>query len=63
METIQISREELEEIIENKVKEALIKAFMEITPYVDDEEQKDIEEIAGSPENYREDEFEAWSGE
>ena len=59
MGTIQISCEELEEIIENKVREALIKAFMEITPYVDDKEHKGINEIAGSPENYRENEFES----
>ena len=56
---IQVSREELEEIIERKVKEALLKALMEIVPYVSDEEQEEIEKIAGKPEDYNENEFEA----
>jgi len=59
---IQVSREELEEIIERKVKEALLKALMEIVPYVSDEEQEEIEKIAGKPEDYDENEFEAWNG-
>ncbi|MCW3132478.1 MAG: hypothetical protein N2V73_07170 [Candidatus Methanospirare jalkutatii] len=57
---IQVSREELEEIIERKVKEALLKALM--VPYVSDEEQEEIEKIAGKPEDYDENEFEAWNG-
>ena len=42
-----------EEIIERKVKEALLKALM--VPYVSDEEQEE-------PEDYDENEFEAWNG-
>ncbi len=61
MEVIQISKEELEEIIERKLKDALLKALMEITPYVSDEEQKEIERVAGKPEDYGE-EFEEWNG-
>lgn len=57
---IQVSREELEEIIERKVKEALLKVLMELAPYVSDEEQKEIEMIAGNPEDYDEGEFEGW---
>ena len=60
MEIIQISREEFEKVIEEKLKEVLLKAFMEILPYVSDEEQKEIEEIAGSPKDYDEEEFEEW---
>ena len=59
---IQVSREELEEIIERKVKEALLKALMEIVPYVSNEEQEEIEKIAGKSEDYDENEFEAWNG-
>ncbi len=59
---IQISKEELEELIEKKVREALIKALMEITPYVSDEEQEEIEKIAGNPEDYDESDFETWNG-
>jgi len=57
-----ISKEELEEIIERKVREAILKALMELTPYVSDEEQEEIEEIVGKPEDYDESEFEAWDG-
>ncbi|MBO8180986.1 MAG: hypothetical protein H0Z19_11040 [Archaeoglobus sp.] len=46
--TTQISREDLEEIVERKVREALLKALMELTPYVSDEEQGEIETIAGA---------------
>ena len=56
---MQISREEL---IEKKVREALLKALMELTPYVSDEEQKEIEIIAGDPEDYDKGEFETWNG-
>ena len=59
---IQVSREELEEIIERKVREAFLKALLEIVPYVSDEEQEEIEKIAGKPENYDENEFKAWNG-
>ena len=62
MEVIHISKEELEKIIEEKLREILPKVFMEIVPYVSEEEQKEIEEIAGSPEDYKED-FEEWNGE
>ena len=57
-----ISKEELEEIIERKVKEALLKALMELAPYVSDEKQEEIENIAGKPEDYDESEFETWNG-
>ena len=62
MEVIQISKEELEELIERKIREALLKVFMEFTPYVSDEEQEEIEKIAGNPEDYDESEFETWDG-
>jgi len=35
---------------------------MELTPYVSDEEQEEIEDVAGDPENYDEGEFETWNG-
>jgi len=58
---IQVLREELEEIIDEMIKKALLKAPMEIVPYVSDEEQEEIEKIAGKPEDYDENEFEAWN--
>ena len=39
-----------------------LKALMEIVPYVSDEEQEEIKKIAGKPEDYDENEFEAWNG-
>ena len=57
-----ISKEELEEIIERKVKEAVLKALMELVPYVSDDEQREIEKVAGSPKDYDENEFETWDG-
>ena len=48
----------LEEIIERKLREVLLKVFMEIIPYVSDDEE--IEEIVGSPEDYNEVDFEEW---
>ena len=45
-----------------KGKGILLKALMEIVPYVSDEEQEEIEKIAGKPEDYDENEFEAWNG-
>ena len=33
-----------------------------MVPYVSDEEQEDIEKIARKPEDYDENEFEAWNG-
>jgi len=50
----------LEEIIERKLREVLLKVFMEIIPYVSDDEEKEIEEIVGSPEDYNEEDFEEW---
>ncbi|WP_202318614.1 hypothetical protein [Archaeoglobus neptunius] len=60
---IQISRDELEKIIEEKLREVLLKMFMEIMPYVTDEEQREIDRMAGSPENFDEKDFEPWNGE
>lgn len=57
-----ITKEELEEIIERKVRDALLKVLMEVIPYVSDEEEMEIEEIAGSPEDYSEEDFEEWDG-
>ncbi len=63
MEVIQVSREELERIIEEKLREVVLKAFMELVPYVPGEEQEEIEKIIGKPLDYKEEEFEAWNGE
>ena len=52
---------ELRRIIREEVKRAILEALTELTPYVSDEEQEEIERVAGKPEDYSE-EFEEWYG-
>jgi len=42
--------------------EILLQAFIESIPYVSEEEQKEIEEIAGKPSDYKKEDFETWDG-
>jgi len=37
-----------------------IRKLIEIIPYVSDDEENEIEEIVGSPEDYNEEDFEEW---
>jgi len=62
MEQIVISKEELSNILEKKLKEVLLQAFIELIPYVSEGEQKEIEEIARKPSDYRKEDFEIWDG-
>ncbi len=59
---ISISVEELRRIVREEVKRALLEALVELIPYVDEREQMEIERIAGKPGDYREEDFEEWSG-
>jgi len=52
-----ISAEDLRAIVREEVAKALRRSFLELLPYVSDEEQKEIEEEFESPERW-EDEFE-----
>ncbi len=60
--SITISEETLRKIIREEVKKALLEVLLELIPSVDEEEQKDIEEKAGSPQDYSEEDFVEWSG-
>ena len=53
---------ELRRIIREEVKRAILEALTELTPYVSDEEQEEIEKIAGKPEDYSKEDFEEWYG-
>ncbi len=57
-----ISIEELRRIVREEVRRALLEALIELLPPVDEDEQREIEEIAGKPSDYREEEFMDWSG-
>ena len=57
-----ITVEELRRIVREEVKRALLEAFLELVPVVGEEEQREIERIAGKPGDYREEEFMNWSG-
>ena len=57
-----ITVEELRRIVREEVRRALLEAFLELIPPVDEEEQQEIERIAGKPSDYREEEFMDWSG-
>jgi len=47
----------LRRIIRREVRRMFLETLLELIPYVSDREQKEIERVAGSPENYREEDF------
>ena len=57
-----ISVEELRKIVREEVRRALLEALVELLPAVDEEEQREIERVAGKPSDYRAEEFVDWSG-
>ncbi len=59
---VSISVEELRKIVREEVKRALLEALAELIPYVTEEEQEEIEKIAGRPSDYRKEDFVEWSG-
>ena len=50
-----MASEELRELVRREVRSALMEFMIELLPYVSDEEQEEIDEIAGKPEDYEED--------
>jgi len=50
-----MSFEDLRTVVREEMRKALLEAFKELVPYVSDEEQAEIDEIAGEPEDYDED--------
>lgn len=52
----------LEKIVREEVRRALLEALIELLPYVDEEEQKEVEKLAGEPSDYKEEDFVEWNG-
>ena len=50
-----MSLEDLRTVIREEMRKALLDAFKELVPYVSEEEQAEIDEMAGEPEDYDED--------
>jgi len=59
---LSVSVDELRRIVREEVKRALLEALIELLPSVDEDEQREIEEIASRPSDYREEEFIDWRG-
>ena len=57
-----ISVEELRRIVREEVRRALLEVLVELLPPVSEEEQREIERVAGRPSDYREEDFMEWSG-
>ncbi|RLJ04462.1 MAG: hypothetical protein DRP08_01710 [Candidatus Aenigmatarchaeota archaeon] len=57
-----ITKEELALIVRNEVRKVMLEAFIELIPYVDPDEEDEIEEIAGEPSNYKIEDFVKWNG-
>ena len=55
-----ISIEELRRIVREEVRRAVLEALIELLPVVDEEEQLEIERVAGKPSDYNEEEFMNW---
>ncbi|MBO3754206.1 MAG: hypothetical protein FGF53_04925 [Candidatus Brockarchaeota archaeon] len=57
-----ISVDVIRRVVREEVRRALLEVLVELIPYVDEEEQREIESIAGSPEDYSKEDFTDWSG-
>ncbi len=57
-----IDIEELRHIVREEVRRALLEVLIELSPEVNEEEQREIEEKAGKPSEYSREEFVKWSG-
>ncbi len=54
---MEVGVEELRRIVREEVKRALLEVLTELLPPVDEEEQREIEDFAGKPSDYSEEEF------
>ncbi len=59
----QVSIDILCRIVREEVKRALLEALVGLLPEVSEEEQEEIERVAGKPSDYKEEDFVEWSGE
>lgn len=52
----------IRKVVREEVRKALLEVLVELIPYVEDQEQREIESIAGSPKNYNKEDFIDWTG-
>jgi len=57
-----ITVDEIRRAVREEVRKALLEVLIELIPYVNDEEQREIESFAGSPSDYSKEDFVDWSG-
>jgi len=58
-----VSLDLLRKVVREEVRKAFLEVMPEFIPYVSQEEQEELDEALGSPEDYREEDFVDWSGE
>ena len=61
--SVNVSLDMLRKVVREEVRRAFLEIMLEFIPYVDEDEQKKLEEVLGKPEDYREEDFVDWSGE
>jgi len=54
---MEVSTEELRRIVREEIKRALLDTLVELLPTVDEQEQREVERIAGKPSDYSAEEF------
>jgi len=53
----------LRKVVREEVRRAFLEIMLEFIPFVDEDEQRELDEILESIEDYREEDFVDWSGE
>ena len=56
-----ITVDEIRRAVREEVRKALLEVLVELIPYVNEEEQREIESFIGSPEDYSKEDFVDWS--
>ncbi|OYT30611.1 MAG: hypothetical protein B6U94_06260 [Thermofilum sp. ex4484_79] len=57
-----VSLDVLRKIVREEVRKAFLEVLLELIPYISDEEQEEIDQTAGSPDDYKEEDFVEWNG-
>ena len=60
--SVTVTLDLLRKVVREEVRKAFLEIMLEFVPYVSEEEQKELNEALGSPEDYREEDFIDWSG-
>lgn len=57
-----ITVDTIRRVVREEVRKTLLEVLVELIPYVDGQEQEEIESIAGSPKASSKEDFTDWSG-